>query len=139
MKILFANRSEIAVRILRTCRVLGIPSVAVYTDVDHLALHVRYADEAIAIGERNAYLNIKSILQAAKKTNASAIHPGYGFLSENEEFAKAVEEAGMIFIGPRPETIALLGDKMASRRAATDAGLPVLMLAWTEPSATVFR
>ena len=126
MKILVANRGEIAIRILRTCRVLGIPSVAVYTDVDQLALHVRYSDEAIAIGERNAYLNIESILKAAKKTNASAIHPGYGFLSENESFAKAVEEAGMIFIGPRPETIALLGDKMASRKAADDAGLPVL-------------
>ena len=126
MKILVANRGEIAVRILRTCRVLGIPSVAVYTDVDQLALHVRYSDEAIAIGERNAYLNIDSIIKAAKQTNASAIHPGYGFLSENEAFANAVEEAGMIFIGPRPETIALLGDKMASRKAADDAGLPVL-------------
>jgi acetyl-CoA carboxylase, biotin carboxylase subunit len=126
IKILVANRGEIAVRILRTCRELGIPSVAVYTNVDQLALHIRYADEAISIGERTAYLDIKSILTAAKKTGATIIHPGYGFLSENSAFASAVEEAGLTFVGPRPLTIALLGDKLASRQAAHEAGLPVL-------------
>ncbi|MCS7011841.1 MAG: ATP-grasp domain-containing protein [Anaerolineales bacterium] len=125
-KILVANRGEIAVRILRTCREMGLPSVAVYTSVDQSALHVRSADEAIFIGEPRQYLNIQAILQAAQQSGATAIHPGYGFLAENADFARAVEAAGLIFIGPRAETVARMGDKLAARRAARKAGLPVL-------------
>lgn len=125
-KMLIANRGEIALRIMRTCRELGIPTVAVYTEPDQNAMHLRYADEAVLIGDRSAYLDGEKIIAAARKTNASLIHPGYGFLSENSSFCKAVEDAGLTFIGPRSETIELLGDKLASRQAALAAGLPVL-------------
>jgi acetyl-CoA carboxylase, biotin carboxylase subunit len=128
-KVLVANRGEIAVRILRACREMGFESVAVYSEADEGALHTRYADEAICIGPTKAsesYLNGEAVLKAALDTGADAIHPGYGFLSENAEFAAAVEKAGITFIGPRPETIALTGDKLAARRAAREAGLVVL-------------
>jgi acetyl-CoA carboxylase biotin carboxylase subunit len=126
LKVLVANRGEIAIRILRACREMGLPSVAVYTDVDQLALHVRQAEEAVPLGDRHNYLDAQVILSAALRTGANAIHPGYGFLSENADFARRVEAAGLVFIGPRPETLALLGDKLAARQAAHQAGLPVL-------------
>ncbi len=126
MKVLVANRGEIAVRVLRACREMGLPSVAIFTNVDEFALHVRYADEAIAIGEKQKYLDIPSILEAARQSGATAIHPGYGFLAENAYFAQCVEEQGLTFIGPRPETVAMMGDKLAARKFSRQAGLPVI-------------
>jgi len=129
MKILIANRGEIAIRIMRTCRELGLSTVAVYSESDQNALHTRYADEAVCIGAAKAsdsYLNIAHILDAAQKIGANAVHPGYGFLSENPDFGQAVEDSGLIFIGPRPETMATFGDKLSARKAARDAGLLVL-------------
>ncbi len=129
MKVLVANRGEIAVRILRSCKELGIPSVAVYSEGDENALHTRFADEAVCIGPAEAsasYLNIQAVMDDVQKTGSDAVHPGYGFLSENAIFAQAVEDAGKIFVGPKPETIALTGDKLEARRVAREAGLPVL-------------
>jgi acetyl-CoA carboxylase biotin carboxylase subunit len=128
-KILIANRGEIAVRVIRACRDLGIATVAVYSDADRAALHVRYADEAVHIGPpppRESYLRIEKILEAARKTGADAIHPGYGFLSEREEFAQAVSDEGLIFIGPPPNAIATMGDKQAARETVKRAGVPVI-------------
>ncbi len=105
---------------------MGLPSVAVFTDVDESALHVRYADEAIPLGDKGKYLDIQAVLEAARKSGASAIHPGYGFLAENAEFARATEALGITFIGPRPETVSMMGDKLAARRVSRKAGLPVI-------------
>lgn len=126
-KVIIANRGEIALRILRACRELGIRTVALHSTVDRELQHVRMADETVCIGPAPAaesYLNMPAIISAAEVTDAVAIHPGYGFLSENADFAERVEQSGFIFIGPRPETIRLMGDKVSAIRAMQEAGVP---------------
>ena len=128
-KVLIANRGEIAMRIIRACRLLGIKSVAIHSDVDAGALHVRFADEAVCIGPADAsksYLNIPQIIAAAEITGADAIHPGYGFLSENAKFAEVCKKCRLSFIGPTPEAMRLWGDKVSSRTVAKTYGLPLL-------------
>ncbi|MEQ1879983.1 MAG: acetyl-CoA carboxylase biotin carboxylase subunit [Burkholderiales bacterium] len=128
-KILIANRGEIALRIQRACRELGIKTVAVHSVADAEAKYVRLADESVCIGpapSSESYLNIPAIISAAEVTDAEAIHPGYGFLSENADFAERVEKSGFVFIGPRPETIRLMGDKVSAKNAMIKAGVPVV-------------
>lgn len=128
-KILIANRGEIALRIIRACREMGIQTVAVHSTADANAMAVRLADESVCIGpapSRESYLNIPAILTAATVTGAEAIHPGYGFLSENEQFARMVEEHGFVFIGPKPEHIATMGDKVMAKKTVKALGLPVV-------------
>jgi acetyl-CoA carboxylase biotin carboxylase subunit len=128
-KILIANRGEIALRIQRACRELGVKTVVVHSDVDRDAKYVRLADESVCIGpaaSRDSYLNMPAIISAAEVTDAEAIHPGYGFLSENADFADRVEKSGFVFIGPRPETIRVMGDKVSAKKAMIEAGVPVV-------------
>lgn len=128
-KILVANRGEIAIRVMRACREMGIPSVAVYSEADKDALFAKYADEAYPIGPAPAtqsYLNIEKVIQAAKDSGADAIHPGYGFLAENPKFASVCEQEGITFIGPSSRVLTLLGDKVAARREMIKAGVPVV-------------
>lgn len=126
-KIVIANRGEIALRILRSCQELGIKTVAVHSDVDRDLKHVLLADETVCIGpapSAESYLNVPALISAAEITDASAIHPGYGFLSENADFAERVEQSGFIFIGPKSETIRMMGDKVSAIKAMKDAGVP---------------
>ena len=128
-KVLIANRGEIALRIVRTLREMGIRSVAVFSEADRRELHVRGADEAYAIGPpppSDSYLRGDRIVETALEAGCDAIHPGYGFLSENADFARMVEEAGLVFIGPSPDSIAAAGDKLRARRTMTRAGVPVI-------------
>jgi 3-methylcrotonyl-CoA carboxylase alpha subunit len=128
-KLLIANRGEIAVRVARTCRAMGVPTVAVYSDADRGALHVRACDEAVGIGPAEAarsYLNAEALVQAARRTGADAVHPGYGFLSQNGDFADAVREAGLVFVGPPGDVHRRMGDKKGARRLMAAAGVPVV-------------
>ncbi|MCJ7773733.1 MAG: acetyl-CoA carboxylase biotin carboxylase subunit, partial [Desulfobacterales bacterium] len=128
-KILIANRGEIAVRIIRACREYGIKNVAVYSEADATSLHLRLADESICIGpamSAKSYLNMESIINAAKETGADAIHPGYGYLAEVEAFAKMCEDNDIVFIGPTPANLSLAGNKIAGKKMMEAAGVPVI-------------
>ena len=128
-KILIANRGEIALRIQRACREMGIKTVVVYSEADRGAKYVRLADEAVCIGPaqaRDSYLSMPAIISAAEVTDAEAIHPGYGFMAENADFADRVEKSGFVFIGPRPENIRTMGDKVMAKKAMIEAGVPVV-------------
>jgi acetyl-CoA carboxylase biotin carboxylase subunit len=128
-KVLIANRGEIALRVIRACRELGLRSVAVHSTIDADALHVRFADEKVCIGPppaRQSYLNVPALISAAEITGADAVHPGYGFLSENAEFAEVVEKCGLTWIGPQPSVMRLMGDKVSARRTMSEAGVPIL-------------
>jgi acetyl-CoA carboxylase biotin carboxylase subunit len=126
-KILIANRGEIALRILRACRELGVKTVAIHSTVDRNLKHVRLSDESICIGNApsaESYLNIPAIISAAEISGVEAIHPGYGFLAENADFAERVENSGFVFIGPRPDSIKTMGDKISAIKTMRDLGVP---------------
>jgi acetyl-CoA carboxylase biotin carboxylase subunit len=128
-KVLVANRGEIAIRVMRTCKELGLATVAVYSEADRSALHTRFADEAYCVGpapSRESYLVMDNILEAAKTSGADAIHPGYGFLSENAKFVRACEKAGITFIGPPASAMDAMGEKTTARRNMIKAGVPVV-------------
>jgi len=128
-KILVANRGEIAVRIMRSAREMGIPTVAVFSDADRTAMHVQYADEAVHIGESPStlsYLHIDRIIEACRATGSDAVHPGYGFLSENPAFARALEAAGITLIGPSAEAMEMMGNKLSAKAAAMRYNIPLV-------------
>ncbi|MBO6490533.1 MAG: acetyl-CoA carboxylase biotin carboxylase subunit, partial [Pelagibacteraceae bacterium] len=128
-KLLIASRGEIAVRIIRACKELGVSTVAVHSDVDQDSMHVRLADESVCIGSQqpqNSYLNIAALLSAAELTNVEAVHPGYGFLSENYNFAEMVTKHGIKFIGPNPQLIKSMGNKIEAKQIASKNGLPII-------------
>ena len=128
-KVLIANRGEIAVRIIRACRELGVRTVAVFSEADRGALHAQIADEAVCIGPaatKDSYLNVKSILAACELTGANAVHPGFGFLSENAAFARNCEKCGVTFIGPSAESMEMMGDKATAKQTMREAGVPVV-------------
>ncbi len=128
-KLLVANRGEIALRIMRTAREMGIQTVAIYSEADRSALHVRYADEAVCVGpapSAESYLRADVIIDVCRQLHVDAIHPGYGFLSENAQFARLVREAGFVFIGPSPESIEIMGDKLAAKAAVAGYNIPMV-------------
>src|SRR5215510_5738722 len=128
-KVLIANRGEIALRVIRACREMGLATVSVHSVADKDALHVKFADESVCIGPppaRQSYLNIPALISAAEITGADAVHPGYGFLAENAEFAEVCRRSGLTFIGPPPEVIRLMGDKVQARETMRKAGVPIL-------------
>ena len=136
-KVLIANRGEIALRVIRACKELGIRTVAVYSEADRESLHVRFADEDVCIGPppaRDSYLNIPRILAAAEITGADAIHPGYGFLAENAEFSEICERSEITFIGPTPQQIRLMGDKASARRTMKEVGVPIVPISSSRSS-----
>ena len=128
-KLLVANRGEIALRVLRSAKEMGIATVAIYSEADRNALHVRYADEAVCVGppaSKDSYLRGDKILAVCKELGVDAIHPGYGFLSENAGFARAVREAGLIFVGPSPEAMEIMGDKLSAKQAVLTYNIPLV-------------
>jgi acetyl-CoA carboxylase biotin carboxylase subunit len=132
-KLLIANRGEIVSRVIRTCRKMGVATVAVYSTADQNAVYARQADEAVLIGPANpvqSYLNIEALIQAARKTGADAVHPGYGFLSERGAFAEAVEQAGLIWVGPSSKLLRAISSKCYCRRLAAEEGVPVIPGTW---------